>query len=79
VGHTPNLSNVSANLKLMNENPAKNVTLKLQSGEVDEEVDACWTKDQRFWKAMPISTIRNRADWQDPCQHRVAACQSVRP
>ncbi|WP_374359135.1 ShlB/FhaC/HecB family hemolysin secretion/activation protein [Pseudoduganella danionis] len=53
VGHTPNLSNVSANLKLMNENPAKNVTLKLQSGEVDEEVDAVLdVKDQRFWKAM---------------------------
>ncbi|WP_348695775.1 ShlB/FhaC/HecB family hemolysin secretion/activation protein [Duganella fentianensis] len=52
-GRTPNLTDVSANLKLVNENPAKNVTLKMQSGELDEEVDAVLdVKDQRAWKAM---------------------------
>ncbi|MFC0168959.1 ShlB/FhaC/HecB family hemolysin secretion/activation protein [Pseudoduganella danionis] len=52
-GQTPNLPAVSANLKQVNENPAKNVTMKLQSGEVDEEVDALLdVKDQRPWKVM---------------------------
>ncbi|MBP1204138.1 hemolysin activation/secretion protein [Duganella sp. 1411] len=52
-GRTPNLKEVSANLKLANESPAKQVTLKLQGGEKDDEVDAVLeVKDQRPWKAM---------------------------
>nr|WP_315217927.1 ShlB/FhaC/HecB family hemolysin secretion/activation protein [uncultured Duganella sp.] len=52
-GRTPNLKAVSANLKQGNENPSKQVTLKLQGGEKDDEVDAVLeVKDQRVWKAM---------------------------
>ena len=52
-GATPNLRDVSANLKLGNENPSKQVTLKLQAGEVDGEVDAVLeVKDQPPWTAM---------------------------
>lgn len=52
-GRTPNLNEVSAGLKLANENPAKKVNLKLQSGELDDEVDATLeVADQRAWSAM---------------------------
>ncbi|MQA19105.1 ShlB/FhaC/HecB family hemolysin secretion/activation protein [Rugamonas rivuli] len=52
-GRTPDLKAVSANLKQGNESPAKEVTLKLQSGDKDEEVDAVLdVKDQRIWKGM---------------------------
>lgn len=52
-GQTPNLPRVSANLKQGNESPAKQVTLKLQAGEKDDEVDAVLeVKDQPVWKAM---------------------------
>jgi hemolysin activation/secretion protein len=52
-GRTPNLREVSANLKQVNESPAKQVTLKLQAGERDDEVDAVLdVKDQPVWKAM---------------------------
>ena len=52
-GQTPNLKRVSASLKLANENPAKKVNMKLQSGERDDEVDATLeTVDERIWKGM---------------------------
>ncbi len=52
-GRTPNLREVSANLKQVNESPSKQVTLKLQAGERDDEVDAVLeVKDQPVWKAM---------------------------
>jgi len=52
-GRTPDLKAVSANLKQGNENPSKQVTLKLQAGEKDDEVDAVLeVKDDRIWKAM---------------------------
>lgn len=52
-GQTPNLKKVSANLKMANENPAKKISLKLQSGEADDEVDAKLdVADGRAWKAM---------------------------
>ncbi|GJI94386.1 hypothetical protein RugamoR57_11040 [Duganella caerulea] len=52
-GRTPDLKAVSANLKQGNESPAKEVTLKLQSGELDDEVDAILdVKDQTPWKGM---------------------------
>jgi hemolysin activation/secretion protein len=44
---------MSANLKQGNENPAKQVTMKLQSGEKDDEVDAVLdVKDESPWKLM---------------------------
>jgi hemolysin activation/secretion protein len=52
-GRTPNLKRVSADLKLANENPAKKVRLSLESGELDDQVDArLEVADERPWKAM---------------------------
>lgn len=50
---SPNLKAVSANLKQANENPARQLTMKLQSGERDNEVDALLdVKDESPWKIM---------------------------
>lgn len=52
-GRTPNLDEVSANLKMANENPAKKIKLKLESAEADDEVDAkLEVIDEKAWKAM---------------------------
>ena len=52
-GRTPNLDQVSANLKMANENPARKIKLKLESAEADDEVDARLdVTDERAWKAM---------------------------
>lgn len=52
-GRTPNLPQVSANLKQANESPSKQVTLKLQGSDTDGEVDAVLdVKDESPWKAM---------------------------
>lgn len=52
-GQTPNLNLVSANLKMANENPARKINLKLQSGAADDEVDArLEVSDEKAWKAM---------------------------
>ncbi|MYM25670.1 BamA/TamA family outer membrane protein [Duganella sp. FT135W] len=52
-GQSPNLKAVSNNLKQGNENPSKQVTMKLQSGEKDDEVDAVLdVKDESPWKVM---------------------------
>ncbi|MRW87601.1 BamA/TamA family outer membrane protein [Pseudoduganella sp. FT26W] len=52
-GRSPDLKAVSANLKQGNENPSKQVTMKLQSGEVADEVDAVLdVKDESPWKVM---------------------------
>jgi hemolysin activation/secretion protein len=49
-GSTPDLPRISDSLKQANENPAKKVTLKLQSGERDDEVDAVIdVADERPW------------------------------
>jgi hemolysin activation/secretion protein len=49
-GQTPNLKQVSAGLKLANENPSKKVAMKLQSGELDDEVDVkLEVSDQKTW------------------------------
>lgn len=48
---TPDLNQVSDSLRLANENPAKKVTMKLQAGERDDEVDATLdVADERPWK-----------------------------
>jgi hemolysin activation/secretion protein len=52
-GSSPNLKAVSANLKQGNESPAKQVTMKLQGGEKNDEVDAVLeVKDESPWKVM---------------------------
>lgn len=52
-GRSPDLKAVSNNLKQGNENPSKQVTMKLQSGEKDDEVDAQLdVKDESPWKIM---------------------------
>jgi hemolysin activation/secretion protein len=52
-GRTPNLNEVSNNLRLANENPSKKVNLKLQSSDTDGEVDArLEVTDESAWKAM---------------------------
>jgi hemolysin activation/secretion protein len=51
-GATPNLDQISASLRLANESPAKQVQLKLQSGEQDDAVDARLdVRDQSPWRA----------------------------
>lgn len=52
-GRSPNLNEVSAGLRLANENPAKKVTLKLQSGAADNTVDAnVAVADEKPWRVM---------------------------
>jgi hemolysin activation/secretion protein len=52
-GQAPNLLAVSKALKLANENPARKVTLKLQGGAQDDEVDAVLeVADERVWKGI---------------------------
>lgn len=54
-GQTPDLRAVSANLRLVNENPAKKVTLKLADANTEngDEVDAkVEVADERPWKVM---------------------------
>lgn len=50
-GRTPNIADVSASLKLANENPAKKTTLQLQSGDNDDEVNATLkVADDKTWR-----------------------------
>lgn len=50
-GKTPNIRQVSAGIKLANENPAKKITMKMQSGEQDDEVNAkLEVVDESPWK-----------------------------
>ena len=50
-GETPNIKRISAGVKLANENPAKKVTMKLQSGELDDEVNVkLEVADESPWK-----------------------------
>lgn len=51
-GQTPNIQNISASLKVANENPAKKVNLQLESADKDEEVNALLkvAEDDRLWK-----------------------------
>jgi hemolysin activation/secretion protein len=52
-GETPNLDKVSSNLRLVNENPAKKVSLNLAGGALEDEVDArVDVADERPWKVM---------------------------
>jgi hemolysin activation/secretion protein len=52
-GHTPQLAQVSANLKLANENPAKKIKLSLEGAQADDEVNArIEVSEQRPWRAM---------------------------
>lgn len=52
-GETPNVAAISAALKLANEQPARKITMKLQSADKDDEVDALLdVADEKQWKAM---------------------------
>ncbi|MCD2515902.1 ShlB/FhaC/HecB family hemolysin secretion/activation protein [Massilia sp. G4R7] len=52
-GETPNLLQVSANLKLANENPAKRIKLSLEGGKLEDTVDArIEVADERPWTVM---------------------------
>jgi len=52
-GRTPNLPAVSANLRLVNENPAKKIKLNLAGVEADDEVEArVEVLDESPWKVM---------------------------
>lgn len=52
IGQTPNIAQVSASLKVANENPAKKVNLQLESGDKDEEVNAILkVTEDKIWKA----------------------------
>ena len=52
-GQTPNLKEVSANLKLANENPSKKIKLSLGSGAADDSVDASIeVQDEKPWSVM---------------------------
>ena len=52
-GRTPNLDQVSANLKLANEHPSRKINLQLQTGENDDVVDANLdVVDEKAWRAM---------------------------
>jgi hemolysin activation/secretion protein len=52
-GQSPDLNAVSANLKLANDNPARKISMKLQSAEADDAVDALLeVADEKPWKAM---------------------------
>jgi hemolysin activation/secretion protein len=52
-GESPNLDRVSESLKMANESPAKKVSMKLQSAENGDDVDANLdVTDEKAWKAM---------------------------
>lgn len=52
-GETPNVTAISAALKLANEQPARKITMKLQSAEQEGAVDAMLdVADEKQWKAM---------------------------
>lgn len=51
-GESPNLADVSASLKVANENPGKQTTLKLQSGDQNDQVNAVvQVADEKPWIA----------------------------
>ena len=51
-GTTPRLTDVSASLRMANDNPARKITLKLQNAAADDEVDALLAVvDEKSWKA----------------------------
>ncbi|MBI3229184.1 MAG: ShlB/FhaC/HecB family hemolysin secretion/activation protein [Burkholderiales bacterium] len=50
-GQTPNIKKVSASLRMANENPAKKITLQLESSDKEGEVNAVLkVADERVWK-----------------------------
>ncbi|WP_151636942.1 ShlB/FhaC/HecB family hemolysin secretion/activation protein [Noviherbaspirillum aerium] len=50
-GFPPDIGRVSSSLKLANENPTKKITLQLQGGERDDEVDALLkVSDEKTWR-----------------------------
>ncbi|NHZ93438.1 ShlB/FhaC/HecB family hemolysin secretion/activation protein [Massilia sp. CCM 8733] len=51
-GATPDLDRVSANLRMANQNPARRISLNLQTGSADDELDArLLVSDSKPWTA----------------------------
>lgn len=51
VSETPNISKISANLRVANDNPSKKINLQLQSGESEEDIIANMkVTDEASWK-----------------------------
>lgn len=54
-GELPIVDDISTNLRIVNENPAKHYTLRLKPGENDEDIDAHITvTDEKPWKVGAI-------------------------
>jgi hemolysin activation/secretion protein len=52
-GATPNMQQVSASLRMANENPARKIKLTLNNGAADNEIDASVAvADEKPWKVM---------------------------
>ena len=51
-GRTPNLDDVSANLKLANEHPSRKINVQLQSGAGDDVDARLEVLDEKPWRAM---------------------------
>ena len=52
-GKTPNLDDVSASLRMANENPARKIKLTLQDASADDVIDASLAvSDEKPWKVM---------------------------
>jgi hemolysin activation/secretion protein len=50
-GKTPNLTDISASLRMANDNPSRQITLKLANAAADDEVDALLAvTDEKPWK-----------------------------
>ena len=75
-GKTPNLPDVSASLKIANENPAKKTTLQLQSGETDDQVNALLqVADEKPWSAGV--SIDNTGDESNGRNHLTVLYQNA--
>lgn len=49
-GETPNIDDISASLKVANENPAKKISLQLKNGDKDDEINAdLRVEDEKPW------------------------------
>ncbi len=52
-GQTPNLTDLSASLRMANDNPARKINLKLQNAGADDQVDALLAvTDEKPWKVL---------------------------
>lgn len=76
-GQTPNIADISASLRMANENPAKNTQMHLQNSERDGEVDAELTvkEDSKAWTAG--LTVDNSGNSSTGAHHIGAVFQNA--